>query len=255
MSRKDVAIRTLSELYEHLITLQYAGKEFLYRGHEDHMYKLLSTVGRTIAPGTNTSSVQKQERRLLNEFKRYAVTDIYSTTIADDDIVEWAILGRHHGLPTRLIDFSTNPLVALYFACKQVKKAEGKDVDGCLWVLTGMKDQSSSKTTINPWNLGKSTKYRPKKIHGRMLAQNAIVVIPKDAGKCLTTEFKVFADASTASATARSQMLIKFIVPADCKPNLRKELERSGVDEARLFPGLSGIARAITAKDYFFGKK
>lgn len=253
MTNQEPAIRSLSDLYEHLNTLQYAEKELLYRGHEDHQYKLLSTVGRAIAPRTSRLSVNKREKRLISEIKRYAVKDSYSTAIADDDIIEWAILGRHHGLPTRLIDFSTNPLVALYFACKEVNKEKGKNVDGCIWVMSGMRDESSARVTINPWSLQKSIKYRPKKIHGRILAQNAIMIIPKDAGECLTKEFPVVADVNSVRTTKGSKKLIKFLVPADCKSHLRKELERSGIDEARLFPGLSGIARAIAAKDYFFG--
>lgn len=256
MTKQEVAIQRLSDLYVHLNTMQYAGREFLYRGHEDHTYKLLSTVGRAIAPRMSRMSrlnINKREKRLLDEFKRYAVKDTYGTTIADDDIIEWAILGRHHGLPTRLIDFSTNPLVALYFACKQIKANKGEGCDGCLWVMMGMADKSSSKATIDLRTLKKSIKYRPKKIHGRMLAQNAIMIIPQDASKCLTEEFDVIPDVKAIDGSNKSPKLLKFIIPAASKSNLRKELERSGIDEARLFPGLSGIARAIAAKDYFFG--
>lgn len=254
MSEQQAVIKTLSDLYQHLDEIKYAGREYLYRGHEDDTYKLVSTIGRTMTPGNGRSDFKKRERRLLNEFKRYAVKDIYNTGIPDNDDIEWLILGRHHGLPTRLIDFSTNPLVALYFACKQVTGENGNDANGCLWIMTGMRDKSSSKPLVDPWKLQETTKYRPKKIHGRILAQSAIVIIPKFVGKCLTEDPSVVTGANSVKATPNSRKLIKLVVPAESKLNLRIELERSGVDEARLFPGLSGIARAIADKDYFFAR-
>jgi hypothetical protein len=69
------------------------------------------------------------EKKLFQEFKRLSIPYIRNSPKND---WEWISIAQHHGLPTRLLDWSTNPLAALYFA---IEKTKPKDGDSVVWNL------------------------------------------------------------------------------------------------------------------------
>jgi len=83
---------------------------WLYRGHRISSWDLKCAVSRP--PYTKRRgklSRTEYERRLLEEFKRRAVPYLYPGHRPENDW-EWLALARHHGLPTRVLDWSRNPL-------------------------------------------------------------------------------------------------------------------------------------------------
>lgn len=104
--------------------------EFIYRGHGRKSYKLLPGILRTknLSEGTQIAEYAQVEYNILNDF--IAETCRFVRNIPENDIPAWLEIAQHFGAPTRLLDFTENPLVALYFAC-----CEANEEDACVWIV------------------------------------------------------------------------------------------------------------------------
>ena len=101
------------------IVSSYNNKILLFRGQSDKDYHLIPYVGR------NPKFLINEEQMFL-EFKRYYY--LYANNRPQTNI-DLLFLAQHYGIPTRLLDWSYNPLVALYFAC-----CSDSTKDGCVYI-------------------------------------------------------------------------------------------------------------------------
>ena len=92
----------------------------LYRGQSDSSWRLVPSIFRNGARGIS-------ERSILHSWKKQAA--FFASPMPRDD-VEWLVLAQHYGLATPLLDWTTNPLVALFFACDG---AHDSNAAGCVW--------------------------------------------------------------------------------------------------------------------------
>jgi hypothetical protein len=103
----DQIIRTLSDFVKIIENLQRKpGSSFYYRGHDDSMYELEPSLFRKMKSIEN-------EHLMFKEFIKENPNDFRDDNTALEKLVKM----QHYGIPTRLLDITRNPLVALYFAC------------------------------------------------------------------------------------------------------------------------------------------
>jgi hypothetical protein len=95
----------------------------LYRGQPNNKFDLTPSVFR--------SGLMDKEHELISELILRAPDEFKSINSAFERLVKM----QHYGLPTRLLDVTTNPLVALYFACQSNKESDDEESDGELLVL------------------------------------------------------------------------------------------------------------------------
>ena len=106
---KEIVVNSAAEFVAQLAQLdQEIGTETFYRGHADKDWKLIPSILRT----RNGPSV---EHLLFRDMVAHEPQSFSECRSALDHLVQM----QHYGLPTRLLDVTMNPLVALYFACEE----------------------------------------------------------------------------------------------------------------------------------------
>jgi hypothetical protein len=222
---------------------------FAFRGAGSADHTLTSSLVR-LADGH--ADVQRLELALLRNFRKYARAE----GAESDSIWNWLALGQHRGLPTRLLDWTYSPLVALHFATEDPATFER---DGVVWCV----------------NFVEANKLLPKRLQ-RILAEEAsdtftvemlagfttlrqfdalardpfvVFLEPPAVDRRILNQFALFSLMSDPEASfgewleGHQNLCRKVVVPAELKWEIRDQLDQANVNERVLFPGLDGLSR------------
>jgi FRG domain len=191
---------------------------WVFRGHANSSYDLKPSVGR----GKHTSkSREKYEESLFTIFRREAVG--YISSIPADDW-EWLSFAQHHGLPTRLLDWTNNLLAALYFAVDS-----HPDADGEVFALRAVNKASDNRISGSPFKISKPIKYYPNLVTPRIRAQEGLFVV------CSDLEIPL-------DQNLRSDWSIERLrIPQVNKEQIRYALFRLGVHASSIYPDIGGL--------------
>jgi truncated hemoglobin YjbI len=234
---KDHVIETLSDYLN--ITNKGSGL-VLFRGHADaHSWMLAPTLARCVGPHSKLNLARlggwaKLEQHILERFRRHAEPHL---TNRPDANIDWLVLGQHHGLPTRLLDWSENPLIALYFAL-----STDIGVEAAVWM---MEPRYVFSMDLDLDKLNSIQVYFPKALDQRIVSQKGCFTIQPLPKAC--DPFTVLnEDQRLMDEGLRS--LNRIIVPddVDLKARLMLEVNKLGVDGSFIYPGLDGLSRQIT---------
>ena len=115
------------------------GSFLWYRGHGDKSWELVPKIQRGFSG--EDEALFRRERSYTNDFQARAKM-FYHAAPPLDDFCSWLTLMQHYGLPTRLLDWSRSPLIALFFA---LSEPDTKDKDACIWILNPGRLNASQK--------------------------------------------------------------------------------------------------------------
>ena len=248
-----IRVSSWGELHEELFadtfnprTSRYKSR-YAYRGVSSADYDMQTSLMRL------GGEYVKVEPHLLRQFKKYA----YEQVTARDSEWYWLSVAQHYGLPTRLLDWTYSPQVALHFATANIERF---DLDGAVWKVNYKtaheylpeKIQAPAKESTT-WIL--TTELLDNAVTGLpqldVLGKDGDFVVffePPSINARLFNQFAYFSMASRPDLllddwlNARPELWTKIVFPAELKWEIRDKLDQSNISERVLFPGLDGIA-------------
>lgn len=169
---EEIIINSVIQYLENLED-QYA---WLFRGVNTKEFELIPSIGREWKKNLDITGI---ESAYFKKFKDQAIAHLNSNLSND---WEWLMLAQHHGMPTRLLDWTENPLVALYFACEKEF-----DKDGRIYRLSSIPALNPEEYP-NPFAIPKDFVVRPPHISPRIAAQSALFTVHNNPTRSLQFE-------------------------------------------------------------------
>lgn len=239
-------------------------REDLGRYRSNYVYRGLSSVSYDLRPSLSRPrrDYVKVENAMLRAFKKYA----RQTTHLEESIWNLLAVAQHHGLPTRLLDWTYSPLVALHFVTARDEKF---GEDGVVWAvdcaltnehlppsLKGLlRKEGSMVFTAEMLERAASTLeefhalgeedfvafFEPPSLDARMVNQYALFSLMSTPAGCLGQWLE-----------QNHEQYRKVIVPARLKREVRDRLDQANITERVLFPGLDGLSRWVAR---YYGPK
>jgi hypothetical protein len=207
------------------------GNLTLYRGQEDSTWHLIPKIAR---PNVDETFVAKEER-LLHEFKRQGRSWLAPDILSNP----WDLLAlaQHHGLKTRLLDWSSNPLVALWFAFYREADVKSRSV----WLLGISEDELADIHNGLPNEQSKTKAFKPNHITRRITAQAGWFT----THRYVDTKGKFVALDNNASYRGK---LVRLDFSNDLRSQILLSLDKLGVNASSLFPDLEGLTNYLNWK-------
>ena len=215
-----------------------------FRGHQDATWQLLPSIWR--------HGDKKEEGRIAHQFRARAQHRMREP-IPYDALPEWLSTMQHYGLPTRLLDWSTSPMVAAYFALEYLLDAPtSKTCDAAIWILRphslnraeGLEPMTFSINSLSCEPYLKPVFYPDAKETSKVRAVMASV-----------HDSRIFVQQGAFTIHSRAQplddtlgaesYLSRIVLPADAVRSVAEQLRVSGYRRGDIFPDLANLAMEL----------
>lgn len=199
----------------------------LFRG-QSRAYDLCPKIARA-DPNKDTTSV---EQVMLDELRRRG--DMFLNMAQKDD---WELMtvAQHFGMATRLLDWTSNPLVALWFAVAYAHKDEPAFVYSFKVASARIVNR---KTTPSPFGSGKTKVFKPTLNNARIIAQSGWFTSHKHSSK--VNRFVAFQKNPDVT-----EDITQYEVPPTLHESIASQLNVLGINYQTMFPDIEGLCRHI----------
>ncbi|GBC63778.1 FRG domain-containing protein [Desulfonema ishimotonii] len=254
-SENEVRIRSWSELQEQLFQDSWNPEigrfrsRYAFRGLSDTTYRLETTLTRL------GGSYAELERHILRNFRKYA----HRSVVERDSLWHWLSVAQHYGSPTRLLDWTYSPFVAMHFATANIDRF---DTDGVIWAVNYLKAhrllpehlrlklEAEGANVFTVEMLSESLPSFQELRRPEMLSAGEVVLFlePPSIDDRIVNQFALFSVMSDPTAPLDGwlrdcpEIWRKIVIPAHLKWEIRDKLDQANITERVLFPGLDGLS-------------
>jgi len=227
-------LKVLEEIFQNVGILDHR----LYRGQSNSGWELDPTLFREFE-GKDFSEklVLSFEKYLAHEFQRAAPLQLpllYGLPKPEkQSFLAWWVYMQHYGAPTRLLDWTRSPFVALYFAVRN-----NPEKDGAVWHFDSLSlgesfpDSAESRDWSSPSETDTVYTFQPLRPTEIILQQEGEFTVYQSCLKNHNSGLKKFD-------------LNKIVIPSNKKRKILKLLQTMNISAATLFPGLDGVGRGL----------
>ncbi|HSP35652.1 MAG TPA: FRG domain-containing protein [Thermoanaerobaculia bacterium] len=257
----DIRVSSWIELQEAVFDNSW--QHGISRFRSNFVFRGAPRVSHGLETSLQTGGFEDHELHLLSSLRKYAV----ESAVHGDSVWNWLSLAKHHGLPTRLLDWTYSPYVAMHFATQDFRTF---DEDGAIWCVDyHQTDEMLAKPlrevlkkydvnifTTEMLNLVASSLedfdslsnhdfvlfFEPPSLDARIVNQFALFSLPSSPRLKLEDLLR-----------KREASFRRIVIPAQLKWEVRDKLDQANITERVLFPGLDGLSQWL--KRYFTTRK
>lgn len=223
---------------------------YIFRGLSDARYDLKTSLVRL---GHSPEQTRDLENVILRHFKKYA----FQNASPDGSEWNWLALAQHHGLPTRLLDWTYSPYIAMHFA---VLELDHYNVDGVIWCVhrIQIRDNHLPTAVLEHLRREHAISYTAEMLDNiaPTLRQfdtldNELFTVffdPPTLDDRIVNQSALFSMMSSPTAlldewlAQRPETFRRIVIPAELKWEVRDKLDQMNITERMLFPGLDGLS-------------
>ncbi len=221
--------------------------DYAFRGLSDASYELKNSFLR------NCGQRPDLEYHLLRNFRKYSISKDAQLTAS---FWRSLVMAQHHGLPTRLLDWTYSPFIAMHFATANTEKF---DLDGVIWKVDFVKVNRLVSEPLN--HLLREERCNAFTIEmleesimslsdfdKKLNKEQVIFFEPPSIDQRIVNQYAFFS-VMTRPTSIMDEWLVehpelyrRIIIPKELKWEVRDKLDQANITERVLFPGLDGLA-------------
>jgi hypothetical protein len=249
---EDIVVTSWNDLQDRLYEQSWNDRmgrfrsNFAFRGMQNAVFNLSTSLTRL------GGEFEKHEDDLLRNFRKYA----HHKAAMGDSVWNWLALAQHHGLPTRMLDWTYSPFVAMHFATADV---EFFNLDAVIWCIDYVRvkeflpdplkkildKEDSNIFTAEMLNEVARSLYE---LDSLSTDDFVVFIEPPSLDERIVNQYALFSLMSSANARLdcwleeRPGFARRLVIPASLKWEVRDKLDQANITERVLLPGLDGLS-------------
>ena len=262
---KTIEVNTIEDASKLLIDHRYDDNigrlrsDYLYRGVTDTEFDLKTSLFR------NCGEIQDRlEPSILRYFTKYGIMDDPSIAAS---VWRQMIMGQHHGLPTRLLDWSHSSLIALHFATAEDHFERIDERDGVVWRIDAKElasllpenyrvKLSSQLTDIFSVDSLSEVVNSTAQYDSDMKNKSMVIIEPPSSDQRIINQYSYFSIVPMGITDIgkfldeNTENTVRYVIKKNIRWDIRDMLDQLNISERIAFPGLDGLSKWI-ARHYY----